>query len=148
TRPGATSWRGQERSTGGILRGVAVRESSGIDLTDLVVTPLDVSEDSARLVIEGHVRNWTDRAQKTTLEGVIRPKNFADARTFAIHAALVAPPGTSRVRTEIRIDKPQLWWSWDYGKPNLYELSADLTGAAPLDHRAVSFGIRSITRDE
>ena len=33
TRPGATSWRGQERSTGGILRGATLRESSGVDLT-------------------------------------------------------------------------------------------------------------------
>ncbi len=39
TRPGATSYRGQERGTGGIIRGVSVHESSGLDLTELKVTP-------------------------------------------------------------------------------------------------------------
>jgi hypothetical protein len=57
TRPGATSWRGQERSTGGILRGAVLRESAGVDLEDLTVTPLDVSEASARLVVEATVHN-------------------------------------------------------------------------------------------
>ena len=68
TRPGATSARGQERSTGGVLRGVSLRESTGVDLTDIVVTPLDVSTTSARLVIDATVRNWTDAA--TPIDGV------------------------------------------------------------------------------
>jgi beta-mannosidase len=157
TRPGATSWRGQERSTGGILRGVALRASSGVDLTEVTVMPLDVSDASARLVVEASVQNWSARSTRVTLDGVVRPKSFHDDRAaLPVHVTFDAPPGVSRARTEVRIDRPRLWWSWDYGTPNLYELDAtlrrdgsqDAAHQAALDHRAVRFGVRSVTRDE
>lgn len=150
TRPGATSWRGQERSTGGILRGVALRASSGIDLSEVTVTPLEVSGASARLVIEASVQNWTREAARVTLDGLVHPKNFEDARSpLPVRFTFDAKPGVTRARTEVRIDHPHLWWSWDYGAPDLYELDATLArGTTRLDHRAVRFGVRSITRDE
>jgi beta-mannosidase len=143
TRPGATSWRGQERGTGGVLRGLALRESSGTDLTHVTVTPMDVSETSARLVIEATVHNWTASATTATFEGTIREANIPVK--FTVNAA----PGISRAKTEVTVPNPRLWWSWDYGKPSLYELSADLkSGSTTLDKKTVRFGIRSITRDE
>ena len=149
TRPGATSWRGQERSTGGILRGADVRSSSGIDLSEVTVTPLDVSDASARLVIEATVQNWTTKSQAIAFDGVVRPKSFADKSTLPVHFAIEAKPGLSHARTEVRIDHPRLWWSWDYGTPNLYELDGGIAGGgALLDHKAVRFGVRSITHDE
>lgn len=148
TRPGATSWRGQERSTGGILRGVALRESSGVEVAELTVTPLDVSEASARLVVEATLHNWTAAPRSVVLNGTIHPSTFEDTRTLPVHATVQAAPGISRVKVEIRIDQPHLWWSWDYGRPDLYALDATLEGdTAMLDHRTVRFGIRSITLD-
>lgn len=149
TRPGATSWRGQERSTGGILRGIGLRESSGIDLGDVMVTPLDVSEASARLVIEATVQNWTSKEQSVALDGRIHASNCDDPRTFPVHAAATAPPGVSHVRVETTIDHPRLWWARDYGKPDLYAIDASLTaGGARLDERSARFGIRSIKLDD
>ena len=54
---------------------------------------------------------------------------------------------------EVKLDKPALWWSWDYGKPNLYTLDAALAGKGPgapaaLDEKTVAFGVRSIARDD
>jgi beta-mannosidase len=150
TRPGATSWRGQERSTGGILRGVGVRESTGVDLSEITVTPLDVSASSARLVVEATVQNWSSAKRTASIDGVIRAKGDGDPRTFPVHLAVEAAPGTTRAKVEIKVDKPRLWWSWDYGTPNLYELTAELDGGAgaKAEPRTVRFGIRSITRDE
>jgi beta-mannosidase len=150
TRPGATSPRGQERGTGGILRGVALRVSSGVDLVELKVTPRDVSEASARLVIEAVTRNWGKKTVEATLKGTIGAKNFASTARLPVTFAVKAEPGLSRSVGEVKIDKPALWWSWDYGKPNLYLLEADLAakaGAAALDAKAVTFGVRSIARD-
>src|SRR5450432_1040318 len=163
TRPGATSLRGQERGTGGILRGVGLRASSGVDLVELKVTPLDVSPASARLVVEAVTRNWGNKPFAAALTGTIRSKNFAWTGklpiTFLVHAA----PGLSRSVGEVKIEKPALWWSWDYGKPNLYTLDAELIPmvsrgkpspgdkAAPtstLDSKVVTFGVRSIARDD
>jgi beta-mannosidase len=150
TRPGATSIRGQERGTGGILRGIELRASSGVDLVELKVTPLDVSESSARLVVEAVTRNWGGKPLDATLAGTIRAKNFPSTARLPVSFAVKAAPGLSRSVGEVKIDKPALWWSWDYGKPNLYVLDAELgpkTGPA-LDAKTVTFGVRSITRDD
>ena len=152
TRPGATSLRGQERGTGGILRGLGLRASSGVDLVELKVTPLDVSEASARLVVEAVTRNWGKKTVEATLAGTIRAKNFSSTARLPVSFAVKAAPGLSRSVGEVKIDKPALWWSWDYGKPNLYTLDAALTakgpGASALDEKTVNFGVRSITRDD
>jgi beta-mannosidase len=151
TRPGATSLRGQERGTGGILRGIGLRASSGVDLVELKVTPLDVSETSARLVIEAVTRNWGKKPVDAALSGTIRAKNFPSTARLPVSFAVKAAPGLSRSVGEVKIDKPALWWSWDYGKPNLYTLDAELgpKGAGPaLDAKVVAFGVRSITRDD
>jgi beta-mannosidase len=157
TRPGATSQRGQERGTGGVIRGVALRMSTGVDLVELKVTPMDVSEASARLVIEAVTRNWGKKPVDATLSGAIRAKNFASTVRVPVSFAVKAAPGLSRSVGEVKIEKPALWWSWDYGKPNLYTLESDLTvapakaGGQPgpaLDSKIVSFGVRSIARDD
>jgi len=149
TRPGATSWRGQERSTGGILRGVALRESAGIDLSDVTVTPLDVSEASARLVVDATLHNWTDHAASVAFDGQIRGATFDDARPLAVHGVATAPPGVSHAKFEVAMDHPRLWWPRDYGRPDLYTLEASVReDATLLDHRAVRFGVRSVRLDD
>jgi beta-mannosidase len=156
TRPGATSIRGQERGTGGILRGIGLRASSGVDLVELKVTPLDVSEASARLVVEAVTRNWGKKAVDATLEGTFHAKNFTWKGQLGLKFPVKAAPGLSRSVGEVKIDKPALWWSWDYGKPNLYTLDATLgaptTGktaaATSFDEKVVSFGVRSVARDD
>jgi beta-mannosidase len=149
TRPGATSLRGQERGTGGILRGIGLRVSSGVDLVEVKVTPRDVSEASARLVVEVVTHNWGPRAVDATFAGTIRAKNFTSADSLPISFAVAAAPGITRSVGEVTIAKPALWWSWDYGKPNLYALEGKLTyGPAVLDTKTVAFGVRSIVRDD
>ncbi|MBZ5703471.1 MAG: hypothetical protein LAN84_16680 [Acidobacteriia bacterium] len=150
TRPGATTFRGQERSTGGVIRGIALRESAGLDLVQVNVFPLDVTEKSARLVIEATVRNWTSAPIRAVVQGEITPKNFSGDTRLPVKFTLTAAPGESQARAEVQISQPALWWSWDYGKPNLYQLAATLAGSGgePLDQRSVPFGIRSISHDE
>jgi beta-mannosidase len=150
TRPGATSSRGQERSTGGVIRGLAIRESSGLDLTSVDVTPFDVSEKSARLVIRATIRNWTNLPAPALIKGTIRARNFQSWEEHPITLAFSAAPGVSVHTTELRLANPALWWSWDYGKPNLYQLDAALLlpgESAPVDSATTAFGVRSITRD-
>jgi beta-mannosidase len=150
TRPGATSPRGQERSTGGILRGIALRESSGVDLTDVTVSTLATADSAARLLVEVGARNWTGTAVDVTLHGEIAPKNFAGGARVPVQVRWRALPGRSRARAQVRVPRPALWWTWDQGRPNLYRLDASLRRDAQggvLDRRTEVFGIRTITRD-
>jgi len=160
TRPGATSIRGQERGTGGILRGIGLHASTGVDLVELKVTPLDVSAASARLVVEAVTRNWGKKTVDAALVGALHAKNFVWNGNVKVDFMVKAEPGLSRSVGEVKLEKPALWWSWDYGKPNLYTLDAELVpvvprakptpGATtpPYDEKVVTFGVRSIVRDD
>ena len=162
TRPGATSIRGQERGTGGILRGIGLHASTGVDLVELKVTPLDVSAASARLVVEAVTRNWGKKTVDAAIVGALHAKNFVWNGNVKVDFLVKAEPGLSRSVGEVKLDKPALWWSWDYGKPNLYTLDAELvpmvsrakakpgeaTPPSTLDAKVVTFGVRSIVRDE
>jgi beta-mannosidase len=147
TRPGGTSGRGQERGTGGIVGAVTLRPSSGVDLVRAEVAPIDVTGQSATLRIDYVLQNWSAAERTGTLTGDIAPSNFASDRRDHFTEPLTLAPGENRVRITRRIDQPALWWSWDYGKPNLYQLTTTLSGGASSTHQT-SFGIRSIRHDD
>ncbi len=146
TRPGGTSGRGQERGTGGILGDITLRSSSGVDLVRAEVAPMDVTQQSATLQIDYVLQNWTGTERTATLSGEIAPKNFTSDRRDRFTQSVTVAPGETRVRVTRRIDEPELWWSWDYGKPNLYQLTSALSGG-PDGRQLTTFGIRSIRRD-
>jgi beta-mannosidase len=146
TRPGGTSNRGQERGTGGIVGGVTLRASSGIELVRAEIAPVDVSAEAATLRIDYVLRNWGTADRTATLTGEIAPGNFASDFRDRFTEAVTLKPGEQRVRVTRRIAKPELWWSWDYGKPNLYQLTSSLSGS--LKGHQARFGVRSIRRDE
>lgn len=146
TRPGGTSNRGQERGTGGIVGNVTLRASSGVELVRAEVAPVDVTEQAATLHIDYVLRNWTGAERTSSLTGEIAPRNFTSDYRDRFTQPVTLPPGETRVRITRRIERPSLWWSWDYGKPNLYQLSTTLSGASKGPQ--TSFGIRSIRRDD
>jgi beta-mannosidase len=148
TRPGATSPRGQERGTGGILRGIALRESPGVEIEQLRVLPIEVTPSAARLRVEATVRNWTGVATHATVRGVVVPHNFSAAGRQRVEMTVEARPGITRAEAEVVVPNPRLWWTWDQGRPNLYRLDAELTRAGgEADSAHAVFGIRSVTRD-
>jgi len=150
TRPGGTTWRGQERGTGGLIRGINMRESSGLDLSNIRVTPTKVSEQSAKLIIETTVRNWTGKTSEIQAQGEISPANFKADTRLPVTFKMKAKPGVSKIRTEVEIKNPKLWWTWDMGKPNLYNLDLGVFSkdGAELSRSRKRFGVRSVTVDK
>lgn len=147
TRPGGTSGRGQARGTGGIVGAVTLRRSPGVDLIRAEVAPLDVSEQAATVRIDYILHNWTGGERTGTLTGEIAPRNFTSDQRDRFTQQVTLAPGENRVRVTRRIDKPALWWSWDYGRPNLYQLTSALSGGLQGEQRT-TFGIRSIRHDD
>lgn len=155
-RPGGTSRRGQARSTGGIVGGVALRWSEGVELAGLTVTPIEVSPARARLSVEATVRRWGEQGAPVPTVPVVVEGEIAQRLPGGpgpvrarLRLPLSAGPGESRGRAEVVIERPALWWTWDLGEPNLYQLFARLVAAdgATLDQRTEVFGVRSIRRD-
>jgi beta-mannosidase len=146
TRPGGTSNRGQERGTGGIVGDVTLRPSSGVELVRTEIAPVDVTGKAATIHIDYVLRNWTGAERTASLTGEITPKNFSGSHRDRFSQPLTLPPGEHRIRVTRRIDNPALWWSWDYGKPNLYQLTTAVSGGS--GGRPATFGVRSIRRDD
>jgi beta-mannosidase len=147
TRPGGTTARGQERGTGGIVGDVSLRQiPDGVDIALARVAPSGVSADRATLDVEYVLHNWTTSAKSVTLSGEIAPANFKGGIADRFSRAVTAAPGETHVAISRTIDHPALWWTWDYGRPNLYSLRTSLgPGAASRTDR---FGVRSIRRDD
>jgi hypothetical protein len=59
----------------------------------------------------------------TELEMALRPHNFEAAEWLQLKATLDAlSPDRQKRQYRLHLDKPALWWTWDHGKPNLYQL--------------------------
>ena len=75
-------------------------------------------------------------------ELTLSPRNFASGERYQARAPV------SMKRIVIHVDKPQLWWTWDHGKPNLYTLDVrvlDSLGRA-VDGQSLAVGIREIEK--
>jgi Glycosyl hydrolases family 2, sugar binding domain/Glycosyl hydrolases family 2/Glycosyl hydrolases family 2, TIM barrel domain len=78
--------------------------------------------------------------EDTTWELTLAPRNFPSSEGYRIRAK-----GT---QFTFHLDHPQLWWTWDHGKPNLYTLDVRLLDAAgrAIDGRSLAVGIREIEK--
>lgn len=72
-------------------------------------------------------------------------KNFDSAEAVLVTDVISLNSKQSRRRYLLKVAKPALWWTWDHGKPNLYNLdvSIDVDGKRS-DQRRTTVGIREI----
>jgi hypothetical protein len=75
-----------------------------------------------------------------TYELTLTPRNFQSTERYRVRS--------TGSRIVIPVKAPQLWWTWDHGKPNLYTLDIrmiDRTGKA-IDAKSLAVGIREIEK--
>ncbi len=80
------------------------------------------------------------------IEAQITPANFSGNTAVPVALRGEAPHGVSRWSQTVTIADPQLWWSWDLGKQNLYKIAAKRSGDSA--EKTEIFGIRSIRHDQ
>lgn len=81
----------------------------------------------------------------TELEMALRPHNFEAPDWLQLKTTLYLQAGRTKRQYRIHLDKPVLWWPWDHGKPNLYQLRIDLRHNGQLsDTRTERVGVREI----
>ncbi|MFA6990313.1 MAG: glycoside hydrolase family 2 TIM barrel-domain containing protein [Candidatus Gastranaerophilaceae bacterium] len=157
-RPGGVTSRGQECGTGGIIEGIHLRTNDGFEISKLMITPQltttpdgKISKDTAFVNVKFRVENFTDKDKEILVEGRIKPHNFEkEGQDKDFDTTIIIPPGGKDFEQEIKIDKPELWWCRDIGKPNLYNLNIKLCDAKNpekiLDTRISNFGLRKIEK--
>ncbi len=135
----------------GLHRSVRLEVTALARIEQLQVATLALKGGKAELKVTGRVAN-NGAPQQCRMEVALQPENFAGpAENLPSQSVSFAgQPGESRaVASSISISNPQLWWTWDTGRPNLYRARASLYDAAGtlLDSLSVVFGIRTIERD-
>ena len=125
----------------GIFRSVRLRFCRGISIEQpFVQTKLNLETfDEATLTVTAELANHGQRSASGILEGEIESLRFS--KTIDIE-----PQGRKTVEfTDLKIRNPRIWWPYQLGRPNLYDLNLKFTADETVcDVARVRFGIREI----
>jgi len=145
---GIPAW-GNAAFTVGLIRDVKLVITPPQNIEDVFVYTKSLNRDgSATLAISGTLRNDGTTEVRRTLDLALRPLNFTGKVQRLPKQTLSLHPGANAFSVEATIRDPQLWWSWDLGPQNLYQLVTNLSEspAKSGDLRETTFGIRTISR--
>lgn len=158
TRPGgAWSDRGQERNSGGIWGNVALRTTGLVAINNIKVNAevLDVSHQKTA----GQVAITLDslytgdvtlefRLNRITSDGGDEEQVLSGkVETYKLTTQVVT--GKQVVDWQLPLVKRALWWPWDWGNPNLYQLSVQVSmNNETSDVTKQNIGFRKVAFDE
>ncbi|WP_341226318.1 sugar-binding domain-containing protein [uncultured Arcticibacterium sp.] len=128
----------------GITGNVSLVYTGKSRLKDVYLKPLVENENKASVSLEMEVENTGDEDKKITISSSIEGKNF-EGDVINTVFEFVLKPGLNKITRTIPVSNPQLWWTWDMGKPNLYLSKVSLKeGEKTLDFNETTFGLRKV----
>ena len=134
---------------GGIWNDVQLLASRDLYVEDLKITPfIDLERSSARVLCRATLCNTTPGIKKVSVTGTLSPHNFA-GEPHAASTPVVLPPGVSQADLWLDLDAPRLWWPWDMGAQNLYDVAVSVTDeAGELDRVGDRIGLRHLRKEQ
>ena len=134
---------------GGIWNDVQLLASRDLYLEDLKVTPyIDLERNSARILCRVTICNPTGEIKEVSVGTTLSPHNFA-GESHAASAAVIVPPGVSQADLWLNVAEPRLWWPWDIGAQNLYDMAVSVTDeAGELDRLGDRIGLRHLRKEQ
>ncbi|MEQ1559365.1 MAG: sugar-binding domain-containing protein [Methyloglobulus sp.] len=151
TRPGgAWSERGQEQNTGGIWASVDLEIHDAALIEEVKVSPqLNLPAHTANAAVQLQVGLKQTTAKPVTIQFNIKPFNFPSTQSVSKEISQTLSPGFNSINVPITVDKPELWWPWDQGKANLYQLTINVVADKQvIDTKTVTFGFRDVRYDK
>jgi len=143
-RPGAWSFEyGQDLNTGGIWNDVAIESCDKIYVENIRVTPkLNEKRNAATLkVVIDYESNLINPVSDNVVLQVVSPSGEINEKKIQLEFK----PGKNQLIFIQTIHQPELWWSWDTGEQNRYQLK--LQGKF-FEEKQIEFGIRDVMLDE
>ena len=129
---------GSSYNHGGIVDSVEVLQVPAVRISDMFV---HADPRTGIVKVETTVENTTGGPVQANLLTSIAPAS--EGETFLVRRnACAVPPGTTVVKTELRVESPRLW---DIDEPNLYRVTQRLQTtefADSFDERSVRTGFR------
>ena len=129
----------------GITQTVVLSASGAADIDDVFVIPDLDTETFAEADLE--VRVTLKNNRNTPVEGNI-VLDIQDGGSCSVPVSLEACEErivsiTPEQAANLHIDNPRVWWSWELGSPELYEMNVKFeTEGAVSDTENVTFGVR------
>jgi len=129
--------------TVGIWDDASVVITPGLFLRD-VIARTEVSAGGATLHVQVEIDS--DCAQPARLQCILRGETFdSEPVVAAATEPIEALPGTKWHALDLAVSHPRLWWPWDHGAPDLYQLVVELwQGAALVDSVTKLVGLRQV----
>ena len=128
----------------GITRGVSLIGRGLVRFDDVAVDTRLNHDGSADLVVDVSL-NSAEEIDAAQVVLTLAPRNFESGSGLSLSAEEALRPGALTRRYVLHVEKPQLWWTWDHGLPNLYTLGLTVRiGDRLSDRRSMAVGIREI----
>ncbi|SFF68450.1 beta-mannosidase [Salegentibacter agarivorans] len=129
----------------GIWRPVKMVRSGKVSFDDVYANNKINEDGSADVGLELTVENTTSETREMNFVVSLEGKNF-DSEEINVEFSQAVAPGLQKVKKDIHLENPKLWWPWDLGKPNLYKAKISLKeGEVNHDFNETTFGIREVT---
>ncbi len=127
----------------GIVRPVKLIARSTVKIEDLAVDTRLNKDGSADVVVD--VQLNSAEATEADIALSLTPRNFSSPGKVTVQTTESFSADVTTRRFVLRVEKPELWWTWDHGKPNLYTLDVRVnTGDELSDQTSLAIGIREI----
>ncbi|MFR9652064.1 MAG: sugar-binding domain-containing protein [Rikenellaceae bacterium] len=130
----------------GIWRGVKMVASGNVHIDDAYArTTLSKDYKRATIAMEVTLANSSSESKNMEVVATIEGKNF-DSSPQTVRFNCEVTPGKHTFTQNIEVKNPQLWTTWDMGKPNLYRATVVANeGRTNHDSKIFNFGIREVT---
>ena len=131
----------------GIVRPVTLHTTGAVSIEDVFVIPELDTETLAQADLEVRVKLRNHGTQPVSANLVLALQDAGECQVpVEIPAGeTVTVKLTPAEAAMLHLNQPRIWWSWDLGKPELYDLTARVEAAGAVsDVRDVSFGVRKI----
>jgi beta-mannosidase len=129
----------------GITRPVHLRTGGPIVIRDLAVDTRLNSDGSADVLLDLDLDPGREEVQSVGVTVRLTARNFDQPDGLELKEICALEPRLQTRRYRLHVDRPQLWWTWDHGKPNLYTLDVEvLSGGSISDSRSLAVGIREV----
>jgi beta-mannosidase len=117
-----------------VLTKVGIRSKDGFDKPD----------GSGLVSVDVVVQNTTGDIVETDLLLTVQPYNFEGGGPYERTRQITLQPGRTTHKLVLTVPDVKLWWTWDFGEPNLYRATISIA------HDSVEqrFGVKEILRDE
>jgi beta-mannosidase len=136
---------------GGIWNDVELLTSDAVYIEKVNVISIikEINGNYANTVATAQIRcrNEAKHVQKANLVIIVKPGNFSGDEKI-LQKDICISPGESIQEFRLPIEEVHLWWPWDHGKQNLYDVSVRIQGNEFYDQFEQKIGFRKVERGE